>query len=190
MKTKLAILSVAALFLTACGGGSTDAAPEASSDVPVVIQNPADPANAGFYIDGIVYTLVNGALEQPIEDSETNNVFKLLEFKSSGDINQDGTDDTAVVLLNDAGGSGTFYYLGILTSGPAPIIENTTFLGDRIDIKGISFVDGKFEVVYLDRDSETSFDAAPTIEITGIAELDESKTSFNFSCRDTAGICL
>lgn len=44
-----------------------------------------------------LFTLVNGALEQPIEDSETNNVFKLLEFKSSGDINADGTDDTAVV---------------------------------------------------------------------------------------------
>lgn len=190
MKTKLAILSVAALFLTACGGGSTDSAPAETNDVPVVIQNPADPANAGFYIDGIVYTLVNGALEQPIEDSETKNVFKLLDFKASGDINGDGTDDTAVVLINDAGGSVTFYYLGILTSGPAPIIENTTFLGDRIEIKGITFVEGKFEVVYLDRDSETSFDAPPTIEITGIAELDESKTGFNFSCRDNAGICL
>lgn len=190
MKTKLAILSVAALFLTACGGGSTESAPTETNDVPVVIQNPADPANAGFYIDGIVYTLVNGALEQPIEDSETVNKFKLLDFKGTGDINGDGTDDTAVVLINDAGGSGTFYYLGILTSGSAPIIENTTFLGDRIEIKGISFVDGKFEVAYLDRDSETSFDAPPTIEITGIAELDESKTSFNFSCRDNVGICL
>ena len=69
MKTKLAILSVVSLFLTACGGGSTEAAPEASNDVPVVIQNPADPANAGFYIYGIFYTLVTGALEQPIEDS-------------------------------------------------------------------------------------------------------------------------
>ena len=48
MKTKLAILSVAALFLTACGGGSTESAPEATNDVPVVIQNPADPANAGW----------------------------------------------------------------------------------------------------------------------------------------------
>jgi len=51
-------------------------------------------------------------------------------------------------------------------------------------------VDGKFEVTYLDRDEETSFDADPNVEIIGIAELDESKTSFNFSCRDTAGICL
>jgi hypothetical protein len=51
-------------------------------------------------------------------------------------------------------------------------------------------VDGKFEVVYLDRDSETSFDVPPTIEITGIAELDEDKTGFNFSCRDNSGICL
>ncbi len=189
MKTKLAILSVVSIFLTACGG-ATESAPAQNNDVPVVAQNPGDPANAGYYIDGIVYTLVNGALEQQIEDSSTMNVFKLLEFKAAGDINSDGTDDTAVVLLNDSGESGIFYYLGILTSGSTPIVENTTFLGDRIDIKAINFVDGKFEVTYLDRDEETSFDADPTVEIIGIAELDESKTSFNFSCRDTAGICL
>ena len=94
------------------------------------------------------------------------------------------------MLINDAGGSGVFYYLGILTSGPTPIIENTSFLGDRIEIKEINFVDGNFEVVYLDRDVETSFDQPPTIEITGIAELDEDKMSFNFNCRDSVGICL
>ena len=190
MKSKLALLSVAVIFLSACGSSSDSAAPEATNDVPVVIQNPADPANAGYYIDGIVYTLVNGNLEQQIEDSETFNKFKLTEFKSSGDINGDGTDDTAVVLINDAGGSGTFYYIGILTSGNSPIVENTSFLGDRIEVKAINFVDGNFEVTYLDRDVETSFDQPPTIEIVGIAEMDEEKTGFNFSCRDTAGICL
>ncbi len=190
MKTKLAILSVVSLFLTACGGGSTESAPTDSNEVPAVIQAPADPANAGYYIDGILYTLVNGSLEQAIDDSETLNKFKLLEFKASGDINADGTDDTAVVLINDAGGSGTFYYIGILTSGPTPIIENTSFLGDRIEVKGIEFVDGKFEVTYLDRDSETSFDNPPTIEITGIAEIDTENSTFNFSCRDAVGICL
>jgi len=191
MKTKLAILSVAALFLTACGGGATESAPAAVNDVPVVIQNPADPANAGYYIDGILYTLVNGALEQQVDkSSDVLNKFKLLDFKAAGDINSDGTDDTAVILINDAGGSGTFYYIGILTSGPTPIVENTSFLGDRIDVKGIEFVGGKFEVTYLDRDIETSFDNPPTIEITGIAEFDPENSTFNYSCRDSVGICL
>lgn len=190
MKTKLAILSVVSLFLTACGGGTTESATSDSNEVPAVIQAPADPANAGYYIDGILYTLVNGALGQAIDETETLNKFKLLDFKASGDINTDGTDDTAVVLINDAGGSGTFYYIGILTSGPNPIIENTSFLGDRIEVKGIEFVDNKFEVTYLDRDVETSFDSPPTIEITGIAELDPVNSTFNFSCKDAAGICL
>jgi hypothetical protein len=190
MKIKIILASFAVLILSACSAKSESSMAETSDEGTVVSQNPADPSNAGYYIDGIVYTLSNGILDQQIEDSTTFNKFKLLEFKASGDINQDSVDDSAVILINDAGGSGTFYYLGILTSGPTPIIENTSFLGDRIEVKEINFVDGNFEVVYLDRDVETSFDQPPTIEITGIAELDENKTGFNFSCRDSVGICF
>jgi hypothetical protein len=190
MKIKIILASFAVLILSACSAKSESSMAETSDEGTVVTQNPADPSNAGYYIDGIVYTLSNGILDQQIEDSTTFNKFKLLEFKASGDINQDSVDDSAVILINDAGGSGTFYYLGILTSGPTPIIENTSFLGDRIEVKEINFVDGNFEVVYLDRDVETSFDQPPTIEITGIAELDENKTGFNFSCRDSVGICF
>jgi hypothetical protein len=190
MKIKIILASFAVLLLSACSAKSESNVAETSDEGTVVTQNPADPSNAGYYIDGIVYTLSNGILDQQIEDSTTFNKFKLLEFKASGDINQDSVDDSAVILINDAGGSGTFYYLGILTSGPTPIIENTSFLGDRIEVKEINFVDGNFEVVYLDRDVETSFDQPPTIEITGIAELDENKTGFNFSCRDSVGICF
>jgi hypothetical protein len=190
MKIKIMLASFAVLLLSACSAKSESNLTESSNEESTVIQNPADPSNAGYYIDGIVYTLSNGILDQQIEDSTTFNKFKLLEFKALGDINQDSVDDSAVVIINDAGGSGIFYYLGILTSGPTPIIENTSFLGDRIEIKEINFVDGNFEVVYLDRDVETSFDQPPSIEITGIAELDESKTGFNFNCRDSVGICL
>lgn len=190
MKIKIILASFAVLLLSACSAKSESSVAETSNEGSTVIQNSADPSNAGYYIDGIVYTLSNGILDQQIEDSTIFNKFKLLEFKASGDINQDSVDDSAVVLINDAGGSGVFYYLGILTSGPTPIIENTSFLGDRIEIKEINFVDGNFEVLYLDRDVETSFDQPPTIEITGIAELDEDKMSFNFNCRDSVGICL
>lgn len=190
MKIKIILASFAVFLLSACSANSESNMAESSNEGSTAIQAPADASNADYYIDGIVYTLSNGILDQQIEDSETFNKFKLLEFKAAGDINQDSVDDSAVVLINDAGGSGTFYYLGILTSGSTPIIENTSFLGDRIEVKEIKFVDGKFEVVYLDRDVETSFDQPPTIEITGIAELDEDKTGFNFTCRDSVGICF
>lgn len=191
MKTKFALLSVVSFLLISCGSTSettssnTDSQAEQSS-----AQAPADPANAGYYIDGIVYTLVNGELEQAIEDSTTVNKFKLLDFKAVGDINKDGTDDVAVVLTNDAGGSGTFYYLAIFTSGSSPVIENTSYLGDRIVVKDITFTNNQFQVKYLDRDSEADMASDPTIEITGIAEMDAENTGFIFSCTDTAGICL
>jgi len=191
MKTKFALLSVVSFLLISCGSTSettssnTDSQAEQSS-----AQAPADPANAGYYIDGIVYTLVNGELEQAIEDSTTVNKFKLLDFKAVGDINKDGTDDVAVVVTNDAGGSGTFYYLAIFTSGSSPVIENTSYLGDRIVVKDITFTNNQFQVKYLDRDSEADMASDPTIEITGIAEMDAENTGFIFSCTDTAGICL
>ena len=191
MKTKFALLSVVSFLLISCGSTSettssnTDSQAEQSS-----AQAPADPANAGYYIDGIVYTLVNGELEQAIEDSTTVNKFKLLDFKAVGDINKDGTDDVAVVLTNDAGGSGTFYYLAIFTSGSSPVIENTSYLGDRIVVNDITFTNNQFQVKYLDRDSEADMASDPTIEITGIAEMDAENTGFIFSCTDTAGICL
>lgn len=191
MKTKFALLSVVSFLLISCGSTSettssnTDSQAEQSS-----AQAPADPANAGYYIDGIVYTLVNGVLEQAIEDSTTVNKFKLLDFKAEGDINKDGTDDVAVVITNDAGGSGTFYYLAIFTSGSSPVIENTSYLGDRIVVKDITFTNNQFQVKYLDRDSEADMASDPTIEITGIAEMDAENTGFIFSCTDTAGICL
>ena len=190
MKIKMSILSVAVILLTGCGSSDDSSNSQVTNEGSTAIQSPADPLNANYYIDGIVYTLINGSLEQQIDDSDTLNKFKLTEFKASGDINKDGTDDTAVLLTNDAGENGVFYYIGILTSGPNAIIENTYFLGDRIVVKSINFVDGNFEVTYLDRDSETSFDQPPTIEIVGVTEIDMENNSFNFSCRDTAGFCL
>lgn len=190
MKTKYALLSVACLLLAACGSSS-----EVTTNENKIEQNQAsaqaaqDPANAGYYIDGVLYTLINGELEQPIEESSEVNKFKLLDFKATGDLNKDGLDDIAVVITNDAGGSGTFYYLAIFTSGN-PVIENTYNIGDRIKVEDLKFADNKFQVTYLDRDPEADMASEPSIEITTIAEMDEENTGFVFSCVDNAGICF
>jgi hypothetical protein len=95
----------------------------------------------------------------------------------------------AVVITNDSGGSGTFYYLAIFTSG-TPIVENTYNIGDRIKVEDLKFADNKFQVTYLERDSEADMASEPTIQITTIAEMDEENTGFVFNCVDNAGICF
>jgi len=190
MKTKYAILSVASLILAACGSSTEVTLNENQTESSQsVAQAAQDPANAGYYIDGILYTLVNGELEQPIEESTSVNKFKLLEFKATGDLNKDGTDDVAVVITNDAGGTGTFYYLSIFTSG-TPVVENTYNFGERVEVKDLTFTDGKFQVTYLDRSPDQDMASEPSIEITTIAEMDQENTSFVFSCIDSAGICF
>ena len=190
MKTKYVFLSVATLILAACGS-STEVTPSENKteNSQTSAQAAQDPANAGYYIDGILYTLTNGELEQPIEDSSAVNKFKLLDFKATGDLNKDGIDDVAVVITNDSGGSGTFYYLAIFTSG-TPIVENTYNIGDRIKVEDLKFADNKFQVTYLERDSEADMASEPTIQITTIAEMDEENTGFVFNCVDNAGICF
>ena len=191
MKTKYVFLSVASLILAACGSSSEVTSQENKADQnQEVAQAAQDPANAGYYIDGILYTLVNGELEQPIEDSTLVNKFKLLNFKATGDLNKDGADDVAVVITNDTGESGTFYYLAIFTSGSNPVIENTYNFGDRVIVKDLTFTDGKFQVTYLDRSPDQDITSEPSIEVSTIAEMDEENTSFVFSCVDNAGICF
>ena len=142
MKTKYVFLSVATLILAACGSSTEVTSSETQTEnSQAVAQAAQDPANAGYYIDGILYTLINGELEQPIEETNVENKFKLLDFKATGDLNKDGTDDVAVVITNDTGESGTFYYLSIFTSG-TPVVDNTYYFGDRVIVKDLTFADG------------------------------------------------
>ncbi|MFM7139530.1 MAG: hypothetical protein ACKOXS_04415 [Actinomycetes bacterium] len=190
MKTKYVFLSVATLILAACGSSTEVTSSETQTEnSQAVAQAAQDPANAGYYIDGILYTLINGELEQPIEETNLVNKFKLLDFKATGDLNKDGTDDVAVVITNDTGESGTFYYLSIFTSGN-PVVENTYNFGDRVIVKDLTFADGKFQVSYLDRTPDQDISSEPSVEITTIAEMDEENSSFVFSCVDNAGICF
>jgi hypothetical protein len=69
-----------------------------------------------------------------------------------GDLNQDGTDDAAVILAVETGGSGTFMYLATLTQSPSdklPSNPDTYFLGDRVQIKSLTIKNGAIRVKML-----------------------------------------
>ena len=69
-----------------------------------------------------------------------------------GDLNQDGTDDAAVILAVETGGSGTFMYLPAVTQSPSdklPSNPDTYFLGDRVQIKSLTIKNGAIRVKML-----------------------------------------
>ena len=69
-----------------------------------------------------------------------------------GDLNQDGTDDGAVILAVETGGSGTFMYLAAVTKSPSdklPSNPDTYLLGDRVQIKSLTIKNGAIRVKML-----------------------------------------
>lgn len=79
-------------------------------------------------------------------------------------------DMAAAILVDNPGGSGTFYYLvsSMLINGQE-VISQPVLLGDRVQIKSVSVANpsdktnGEITVVYLDRPTNAPMVAEPTI---------------------------
>ena len=69
----------------------------------------------------------------------------------------------AVVLAQAPGGSGTFYYLAVLTGrGRA---TDTAFLGDRITVRSLAVRSGTITVNLLTRRPDQPMAATPTVPV-------------------------
>lgn len=79
------------------------------------------------------------------EDGVSRPTVTFLEGLSAfGDLNGDGLEDAALVLLEDSGGSGSFSYLAaVLNCHEEPFNQATLLLGDRVGIKSLAIKDGK-----------------------------------------------
>src|SRR3989344_9637984 len=95
---------------------------------------PNNPLNATFLIEDKPIKLTNGKAEQ---ESAPGSVSKILTSifgeTSYGDLNDDGKDDAAMILVHQTGGSGTFYYAVVAINNDGYYRgTNAGFLGDRI----------------------------------------------------------
>lgn len=143
---------------------------------PVEVKGPGDestafrpnPSNATFLFDDGPVTLSRGRNERVIEPSLalTEETF-LAEDIGYGDLNGDGRDDAAVLLIRQGGGSGLFVYVAGYVSGPnAYKGTNAVYVGDRISPKSVSIDNGVIVLQYLDRDSGEPLAAEPTLLVT------------------------
>ena len=118
-----------------------------------------DPKNCAYIIEGKNVTLKNGYSEDQSTQYFGNEV--------AADFNGDGIKDTAFLLTQSSGGSGTFYYVvAALSSENGCKGTNAVLLGDRIAPQTTEFNNGEIIVNYADRKPNEPMTALPSVGIS------------------------
>ena len=118
------------------------------------------------------FTLVNGVAEKEIAPGSKETV-RVVGEPVTGDVSGDGKPDTALLLADDPGGSGTFYYAVLaIDEGGSWRATNALPLGDRIKPEKIEYGDGQFVYHFLERKPDEPMGAAPTAENSVPVRLD------------------
>lgn len=132
-----------------------------------------DPLNTVYGIEGGKIRLKDGLSEISAAPGSAARVRTRVKGDPVyGDVDGDGEDDAAVVLVHDPGGSGTFYYIGVVLNASHGNKENQTVLiGDRFVLGQVVILNGAVVVRYLQRRPDEPMSAAPTIAKTATIRL-------------------
>ncbi|MFN8071098.1 MAG: hypothetical protein U0R66_04725 [Mycobacterium sp.] len=135
---------------------------------------PSAAQNLTVTIDQQTFNLRDGVAQLPAaRGSAAKNTLRVVGALVPGDINGDGKPDTALLLANDPGGSGTFYYgVVAVNDGDGYRASNALPLGDRIKPQGIHFTDGRFVYSFLERKPGEPMATEPTVARTVVVRFD------------------
>jgi uncharacterized lipoprotein YbaY len=87
--------------------------------------------------------------------------------RATGDLDGDGSPDTAVIVASNTGGSGTFIFTeAVLNKDYVPQTVAAALLGDRVRVTDVEIEEGQILVTYLDRNPDEPMSARPTVEVT------------------------
>ena len=164
-----ALVAAALMLLPACaqtgtaasGGAATVAAP--------------DPANATFAIEKSSVTLTNGRAEKEAAPGSASKIVTTLSDKrATGDVDGDGRADAIVVLTQQPGGTGTFYYVAVVLNGANGVTTTpATLLGDRVAVTGLRLDGATIVVEFMDHASGQPLASSPSVPTTkrfGVAQ--------------------
>jgi len=114
-------------------------------------------------------TLKRGAHSQGYE------TVNLEEVRGYGDLNADGVEDAAVVLVSSGGGSGTFKEIAaVLNHSGVPVHVASADLGDRVKVEAIAVEFGRIRVQLIVHDEDDPM-CCPTKRVTWEYRLQEGK---------------
>jgi hypothetical protein len=152
-----------AAALTACASSRMDAATTVSVDARASAA--VDPLDATFTIEGEPTDLVAGrAARQAAPGSATRVTTAVFDAPARGDLDGDGTEDAALILVQQPGGSGTFYYVAAALAVEGLFRgSNAVLLGDRIAPQSLAVRNGVIRASYADRRAGEPMAAAPSV---------------------------
>ena len=148
--------------------------PISKKDVDVVSTGPKD---ATYVVEGQSVTLVNGkSIASLAPGSATKITTQYFGNEATGDLNGDGLLDTAFILTQNSGGSGTFYYIVVaLNASQGYVGTNGILLGDRIAPQTTEIKDGQVIVNYADRKIGEAMTVAPSIGVSKYLKLNRGQ---------------
>jgi len=132
------------------------------------------PLNTRFNINQSDIQLVNGYAEKSAAASYSNKITtQVWGAPKVADLNADGQQDAVLVLSQNTGGSGTFYYLVVaIRDGNIYKGGKGLLLGDRIQPQDIRVADNRVTVEFLDRLENAPYTTSPTIPTKQLAIYD------------------
>lgn len=131
--------------------------------------------NSSFEINNVIANLKNGYEEKRSSDDKYTISTRYFGNEQKGDLNRDGVLDYAYMVVQNTGGSGSFYYEIIALSNPDKTYTTNAFLlGDRIAPQSSNLALGKLIVNYADRAVGQSFSSQPSVGKTVYFEVDSS----------------
>jgi hypothetical protein len=145
---------------------------QGSEVLPLKTQSPQD---ATYIIGGNPVTLVHGISEVPAAPGSASLVTtRYFGNDVTADFNADGRLDSAFIMTQNTGGSGTFYYVVAALNTPEGYKGSQgLLLGDRIAPQSTNMATGSIVAVnYADRKPGESFAVAPSVGKTLLVKLD------------------
>ncbi len=136
-----------------------------------------DPLNATYLIEGTPVGLTAGRSESPAAPGSAMKMRTAVWRQPVyGDLDGNGDEDAALLLVHNPGGSGTFYYVAAAINVNGRYQgTNAVLLGDRIDPMDMGIRNDAIVINYVDRRPEEPMSAAPSVNKTTVLILKNDK---------------
>lgn len=147
------------------------------------------PASTGLTVSALANATYTGIYEEPVQltagvyegepfvaGSPIRSRVTLIDnLIARGDLNRDGLDDAAVLLIENSGGSGVFTYLAVVVEQAGqPVNAGATLIGDRTQIRSMIVENGQVIMEIVTQGPDDPF-CCPTLKLRATFGLQDGQ---------------
>jgi hypothetical protein len=147
--------------------GDTTPTPTPTPEASMSTKLGNDAQNATYIIEGKPVTLINGKSEIPVAPGSATIITTTIFSETKGELTGDTAADTAVLLTQNQGGSGTFFYQAAALNQDGKYLgTNGILLGDRIAPQTTQITDLMIIANYAERKPDEPMTADPSVGVS------------------------